>query len=119
RQAPHAAALAVVVVDRVVLRAAVVPDRERARHPAHAAGELVPGLVRLEEVDDRPALLLAHVAKAHGVAAAAVERLLARLGVRARDRMLGLVFLGPFDAADLHAADLVLGVNLRAAPAVL
>src|SRR5687768_17193712 len=62
-QAAHAPALAVVVVDRVVLRAAVVPDGERARLPAHAAGELGPRLVRLEEVDERTAFLLAHVAK--------------------------------------------------------
>src|SRR5207253_9617723 len=55
---PHAAALAVIVVDRVVLRAAVVPDRERAGRPADAAGEFGPRLVRLKPFDQRAALVL-------------------------------------------------------------
>ena len=39
RDPVHHPALAVVVVDRKMLRAAVVPDRERAGLPAEAAGE--------------------------------------------------------------------------------
>src|SRR5438067_13938950 len=39
RQPPHATSLTMVIVHREVLRATVVPHRERARRPAHAAGE--------------------------------------------------------------------------------
>ena len=45
RDPVHQAPMAVVVVDRVVLRAAVVPQRDRARSPGEAAGELGPHLV--------------------------------------------------------------------------
>src|SRR5882762_9512876 len=69
RQPPHPPPLAVVVVDREVLCAAVVPDRERARRPAHAAGELGPRLVLLQRIDERAALDLGHVLQANGVAA--------------------------------------------------
>src|SRR5205823_15103383 len=61
RQPPHAPALAVIVVDRRVLRAAVVPDGERPGLPAHAAGEFRPSLVRLQEFHQRPALGFGHV----------------------------------------------------------
>src|SRR5690606_33935833 len=40
RHPMHHAAVAVVVVQRVVLRATVVPEGDRARPPAEAAGEL-------------------------------------------------------------------------------
>src|SRR2546428_12739854 len=55
REPPHAAALAVIVVDRVVLRAAVVPERQRAGRPADTAGEIGPRLVRLEAIDGQAA----------------------------------------------------------------
>src|SRR3954468_5222020 len=73
-QAAHASALALVVVHRVVLRAAVVPHRERAGLPAHAAAELRADLVRLQELNERPAFVLAHVAKANGMAARNIQR---------------------------------------------
>ena len=41
----HHAAVAVVVVERVVQAAAVVPQRQRARAPLEAAGELGADLV--------------------------------------------------------------------------
>src|SRR6185503_8679102 len=104
-QAPHAAALAVIVVYRAVLRAAVVPDGQRARLPAHAAGELGPGLMRLQEVDERAALLLAHVLEADGMAAADVQRPAAGVGMGARRRMLGFVLVGVVGVVHLHAAD--------------
>src|SRR5438067_12169196 len=106
REPPHAPALPVVVVDREVLRAAVVPDRERARRPSHAAGEFRPRLVLLQESDERPALGFAHVLEADGVAAADIERLAASIGMRAHHGMLGLVLLGPVGVVHLHAADL-------------
>src|SRR5688572_5715754 len=113
-QPPHAAALAVIVVDRAVLRAAVVPDGERSRRPAHAAGEFRTRLVRLQEVDERAALLLAHVAKTDGVAAADVEGLAPGVGMRAYRRVLGLVLIGALHVVDLHSAD---GAVHLAAPA--
>src|SRR2546421_9292813 len=60
-RAMHQAARAVVVVDGIVHGAAVVPDRERAGLPAEAAGEFRPGAVLVEEIEQRPALRLAHV----------------------------------------------------------
>ena len=45
----HDAAETVVVVDRVVLDTAVVPNGKRPRLPAKAAGEFRPGLV-LEQI---------------------------------------------------------------------
>src|SRR5207248_11078948 len=111
-----AAALAVIVVDRVVLRAAVVPDRERAGRPADPAGEFGPRLVRLKPFDQRAALVLAHVLEADGVAAADVQRLAAGLRMRARDGMLGLVLVGGVGVAHLHAADLLVH---RASPATV
>ena len=111
------AALAVVVVDRAVLGAAVVPERQRARRPAHAAGELGPRLLRLQEFDQRRALLLAHVAKADGVAAADVQGLAPGLRMGARHRVLGLERVGLVGAVDLHRADAL--VHVAASAAVL
>src|SRR6516162_2346996 len=51
--AVHAPALAVIVVERAVLRAAVVPDGERIRFPTEPAGELRLHRVRHEKVEDR------------------------------------------------------------------
>src|SRR5260221_6029111 len=90
-EAPHAAALSVVVVHCVVQRAAVVPHRERARLPADTAGELGARDVRLQPVDQRLAFLFRHVAEADGVAAAHIQRLLAGLRMRARRRVLGFI----------------------------
>src|SRR5438067_9885421 len=61
RQSAHAPSLAVIVVDRRVLRAAVVPDGERSRLPAHAASEFRARLVCLQELDQRLALRFRHV----------------------------------------------------------
>ena len=52
----HAPALAVVVVERAVLGAAVVPDRQGADLPAEAAGELRLHRMGPQEIDDRPRL---------------------------------------------------------------
>src|SRR5689334_4320400 len=46
--AEHLAPLAVIVVERIVLRRAVVPDRQRALRPANAAGEVVVERVLVE-----------------------------------------------------------------------
>src|ERR1041385_1833913 len=105
REAAHAPALAVIVVHRIVLCAAVVPDGECARRPAHAAGKFRPRLVLLQEIDERPALGLAHVAEADGMAAAHVQRLAPGLGMRAHDGVLGLVLLGALGVMHFHATD--------------
>ena len=57
RHPVHDAAVAVIVVDRIVQRAAVVPERDRAGAPIEAAGELRPGLV-LEQVSSAAARFL-------------------------------------------------------------
>ena len=81
------AAKAVVVVERVVLDAAVVPQRQRAGLPAETAGEFGPRLVREEEVEQRRAFGLGHPGKAERVAALDIERLAAGLGMGAHDRV--------------------------------
>src|SRR6185312_11766741 len=105
------------VVDGVMLGAAVVPDREGARGPAHPAGELGPRLVSLQEVDERAALVLAHVLEADRVASAHVQRLAPGVGMRAHRGMLGFVLVGVLGVLDLHAADGA--VHLAAATPVL
>src|SRR5215475_9208753 len=106
-QAPHAPALAVIVVDRVVLGAAVVPNGERPRGPAHTAGKLGPRLVRLQPVNEREALLLAHVLEADRVAAAHVQGLAPGFGMGASHRMLGFVLAGGVSVLQLHAGALL------------
>src|SRR5438034_9604044 len=79
----HDPAEAVVIVDRVVLGAAIVPEGERADLPAEAAGEFRPGLLREQEAQQRRALLLGHSLEAQRVAAIDVERLPPGLGMGA------------------------------------
>src|SRR6185437_6669496 len=85
----HPPRVTVVVVDRIVHGAAVVPQRERTGTPPEAARELRPALV-LEEVPQQwPALLLGHAHEACGVRGVHVERPPPGLGVRAHHRVLG------------------------------
>jgi hypothetical protein len=88
--AVHDAAEAVVVVDRVVLGAAIVPERDRADLPAESAGEFRALLVGEQILQQRCALFLHHVVEAH-LAAIDVERPSAGLGVGADDRVQGLI----------------------------
>src|SRR5580765_2138389 len=89
RDPVHQPAAARVVVDRVVLGAAIVPEGDRARAPAEAARELGADLVTVEVAQDRQALLARHPGEALGVSHVDVERFLAGLRVDAHDRMLG------------------------------
>src|SRR5262245_51360498 len=93
RDAVHQAAIAVIIVDRIVLGAAIVPERDRARLPMEAAGELRPDLMPEQKIEDRRALLLAHVLEAHRVGDVDVERLAAGLRMGAHRRVLGHVIL--------------------------
>ena len=84
----------VIVVDRIVLRAAIVPQRDRARLPAEAAGEFRARRMLGEQiVQQRRAFLRRHVLEAQRVPAIDVERLAAGLGMRAHHRMLGDILL--------------------------
>src|SRR3954470_2927461 len=105
-----------VVVDRRVLRAAVIPDRECARLPAYATGELRLGLVGLQEFDQRPALRLGHASEPDGMRAGQVKRLAPGIRVRAHDRMLGFVRLRLLGVVHFHPGDLA--VHRGAAAAV-
>src|SRR5690242_7977745 len=88
RDAPHVTALAVIVVERVVQRAAVVPEGERVALPPEAALELRPDRMRAEIVDERLAFLFRHVLEAKREGAIDEERLAARLRMRAHHGML-------------------------------
>src|SRR5260370_28764759 len=64
RDAVHDAPVAVIIVDRIVLRAAIVPQRDRARLPTKAAGEFR-ARRSLEQInEDGRAFLLGHVPEA-------------------------------------------------------
>src|SRR5258708_5997462 len=104
--AMHDAAMPVIVVDRIVLGRAIVPEGERSRRPAEAASEFRPHLVAEEEIEQRCALRLAHALEADGVGDIDVERLAAGFGMRADDRMLGEKMLARLPAR--AAADAVL-----------
>src|SRR5688572_12207151 len=92
RDPVHQPAVAVVVVDRVVLRAAVVPERDRSRLPCKAAGELRPHLVAEKELEQRRALLVRHPLEPGGVRDIYIECFATGLRMRSHNRMLADVF---------------------------
>ena len=53
----HDAAMAVIVVDRVMQGAAIIPDRDRTRRPGETAGEFQLLLV-LEQIGEEAGTLL-------------------------------------------------------------
>src|SRR3954453_9144835 len=81
----HDAAISMIVVDRIVLGRAVVPEGERSRRPAEAAGEFRPHLVVEEEIEQWRALRLAHALEADGVGGIDVERFTPGFRMRADD----------------------------------
>ena len=87
-----------IVVDRVVLRAAVVPQRDRPRTPAEAAGEVRADLMAEEILEQRRALLLRHAVEGDRVRRIDVECLAARLRMHADGGMCGDVLLLRVDA---------------------
>jgi hypothetical protein len=76
----------VIVIHRVVLHAAVVPERDGVGLPHEAAGELRLHLVRKQELQQRRAFFVGHAGDAGGVRHVHVQRLAAGLGVRAGER---------------------------------
>src|ERR1700687_107702 len=104
RDAVHHAALPVIVVERVMLDAAIVPERDRIRFPAEAAGEFRPHRMLPQEVQQRPALLDRHVLEADGKVAVDVEAFPAGLGMGANHRVFGLA-VGGLASHDLHRAE--------------
>src|SRR2546422_9384772 len=84
------APLRIVVPHRVVLDAAVVPERDRAHLPPEAALELRRLDVAIEELQERVALGLRELDDPGGEPRVNVERLASRHGMRAHDGMLGL-----------------------------
>src|SRR5271166_4058095 len=89
RDALHDPTLAGVVVHRVVLRAAIVPDRQRSRRPAESAGEFRTDLVAEQEFQQRRALLLRHAGETNRVRPVDIQRLAPGFGMCAYRRMLG------------------------------
>src|SRR5215831_12909580 len=115
RDPVHDAALAVIVVKRVVLGAAVVPDRQRARFPAEATGELGPHKVVFEIVEQRLALLNGHTIEPNCVRRD-IERFAAGLRVRAHDWMRGIGDLIFQRLACLHCGLLLKALAASASP---
>src|SRR5258708_27067735 len=89
RDAMHDAAMPMIVIDRVVLGRAVVPEGERSRRPAKTAGEFRPHLMAKEKSEKRRALRRAHALEADRVSDIDVGRPAAGFGMRADDRMVG------------------------------
>src|SRR6516165_10792784 len=83
----HDPAESVVIVDGVVLGAAVVPEGEGARLPAETAGELGTDLMREQVIEKGLALLHGPALEMSGVSGVDLERPPARLGVRADHRV--------------------------------
>lgn len=87
----HRAQLAVIVVDWVVQRAAIIPDRQRPRAPLKAAGELRPNLMIEQKPQQRRALLHRHVNKPQRMRHVDIKRLSPGLRMRPHHRMRRLV----------------------------
>src|SRR5262245_11930954 len=93
RNSLHGTAIAVVVVDWIVLGAAIVPEGDRANLPTEAAGELRPRLLLAEKIEERRAFRFGHILETQGMRDIDVGCLATRLRMRAHHRMLGEVFL--------------------------
>src|SRR5215472_9351282 len=85
----HAPALARIIVERTVLGAAVVPDRQRTDLPAESAGKFRLNGMRPQKIDNRPRLGALETVERLGVIAE-VERLATSLRVGPHQRMHGL-----------------------------
>src|SRR5215470_10792524 len=97
----HDPALALVVVDGVVLDTAVIPERDRIRPPSEATGEFRPYRMLIEPAQQRRALLLGHVLKADREVAVDIEALASGLDMGAHDRMFDFA-MRLFGVADRH-----------------
>ena len=78
---------AVLVVDGVMLRAAIVPTSHRAGLPAEPAGKFGPRLVFEQKAKQRRAFLYCHALEMQRVGAIDIEQFPPRFGVGAYDRM--------------------------------
>src|SRR5262249_10062430 len=96
----HDPTLALVVVDRIVLHAAIVPEGDRIWSPAEAAREFWAHRVPAQVLQLRPALLLSHVSKARCKRTIAVRCLASCLDMGAHHRLaeLGMRRLAEIEA---------------------
>src|SRR6516165_8403265 len=101
--AVHDPALTMVIVDRVVLDATVVPKGNCVGAPAEAAGEFGPYQVGVEIVEERRALFFAHAAKADRESAVDEQPLAPGFGMRADNGVLDFGLCG-IAAPDVHRA---------------
>ena len=63
-----------IVIDRIVYRAAIVPERKRADTPIEAAGEFRLSLVLKQKIKQRRTLDFGHILETHRVANIDVKR---------------------------------------------
>ena len=83
----HDPPVSVVIIQRVVLRAAIVPKGDRSRCPLKAAAKFFTLLYRVQAFEYRAAFLGRHTVDREGMRFAAVERFTAGLGVSAHKRV--------------------------------
>ena len=95
----HHTAEAVIVVDRIVQRAAIVPERQRADAPIEAAGKFRLGLVLKQEIEQRRTLGFGHILETHRVADIYVKRLSSGFRMRTDHWMLADIFFLRFSLA--------------------
>ncbi len=108
----------VIVEHRVMLGAAVVPERHRVRLPLEAALEFRRLDVAVEHFQQRIALVAAELGDAQGEATVDVEPLLSGHRMGADDRMLGIgkldvVAVGRLDAIVVRLGAVVQGGEAR------
>src|SRR5262245_53984931 len=84
----HAPPLARIIVERAMLGAAVIPDRQRANLPAESAGELWLDCMRRQKIENRPRLGAPESFQRLRVIAY-VDRFAAGLRMRPHKRMRG------------------------------
>jgi hypothetical protein len=116
----HQAALAVIVIEGKMLGAQVIPERYGAGPPIEGAGEFGPGCVRIQIIQQGPALGLGHISKADGKAPINIEVFAARIRMGANHRMFDL-FQGDFRQLELRIPPfvVVLGLGTKGADAAV
>ena len=86
--------MSVIVVQRVMPGAAVVPERDRALLPLESEGPLWPGCVVVQVAKERFRLRGAPTREAHGESWVYVEDLAPRLGVTDHNAVRGILGRG-------------------------
>ena len=89
----HDAPVAVIIVQWIMQRRAVVPQCQRPGAPLEAAGELWLDLMLVQIIQQRGAFVHCPILEAQGMPDVDIKRAASRFGMRAHHWMLGLKHL--------------------------